>query len=264
MCALSLPVRRHWAMNWPCERFMIRDGHEHRERHRDQRDQRQQRRDPEHHRQHRDDGEQRGEQLAHRLLEGLADVVDVVGDPAHQLAARLLVEVLQRQRVDLVLDVGAHPAHGPLDDVVEEVALAPRQDRADDVHADDLEQDRADGVEVDRPVGEEGVEDQVGGVAEQPRTVGQQEDADHGEADHGVARGGARAPSGGSAAWPTGRRSSPSGRPAAAHRAATGAAHRRLDALGLLHRGAALGGGSRRRGRHAASSAVSWDSTISW
>ena len=24
MCALSLPVRRHWAMNWPCDRFMIR------------------------------------------------------------------------------------------------------------------------------------------------------------------------------------------------------------------------------------------------
>ena len=93
MCALSLPVRRHWAMNWPCERFMIRavtnietgtetsaisassgeiqniiD-------------------------EHRDHGQQRGEQLAHRLLQGLADVVDVVGDPAHQLAARLLVEV---------------------------------------------------------------------------------------------------------------------------------------------------------------------------
>ena len=47
---------------------------------------------------HADHGQQRGEQLAHRLLQGLADVVDVVGDPAEQLAARLPVEVAQRQR----------------------------------------------------------------------------------------------------------------------------------------------------------------------
>ena len=34
------------------------------------------------------------------------DVVDVVGDPAEQLAARLAVEVGQRQAVELVLDIG--------------------------------------------------------------------------------------------------------------------------------------------------------------
>ena len=98
MCALSRPVRRHWSMNWLCERFMIRpvttieigtetsaisasSGEI----------------------QNiiastRDDREQRGQQLAHRLLQGLADVVDVVGDPAEQLAAGLPVEVRQRQR----------------------------------------------------------------------------------------------------------------------------------------------------------------------
>ena len=59
----------------------------------------------EHHRQHADHRQQRGEQLAHRLLQGLRDVVDVVGDPAEQLAARLPVEVAQRQPVELVLDV---------------------------------------------------------------------------------------------------------------------------------------------------------------
>ena len=42
-----------------------------------------------------------------------------------QLAARLLVEVAQRQPVDLVLDVGAHPADGVLHDAVEHVALQP-------------------------------------------------------------------------------------------------------------------------------------------
>ena len=55
----------------------------------------------------------------------LADVVDVVGDAAEQLAARLPVEVAQRQPVDLLLDVRAQPADGALHDVVEQVALQP-------------------------------------------------------------------------------------------------------------------------------------------
>ena len=82
---------------------------------------------------HRDHGHQRGEQLAHRLLQRLADVVDVVGDPAEQLAARRAVEVAQRQPVDLVLDVLAHPADGVLHDAVEDVALQPGQQRRGDV-----------------------------------------------------------------------------------------------------------------------------------
>ena len=45
------------------------------------------------------------DQLAQRLLQALRDVVDVVRDPAEQLAARHLVEVGQRQPVDLRLDV---------------------------------------------------------------------------------------------------------------------------------------------------------------
>ena len=84
-----------------------------------------QRRDHEHHHQHADHREQRGEQLAQRLLQALGDVVDVVGDPAEQLAARLPVEVGQRQPVELVLDVGAQPEDGALHDVVEQVALQP-------------------------------------------------------------------------------------------------------------------------------------------
>ena len=104
-----------------------RAGDQHRQRHRDQGDQGQQRRDPEHHRQHADDGQQRGEQLAQGLLQRLGDVVDVVGDPAQQLAARLPVEVGQRQPVELLLHLGAQPADGALDDAVQEVALQPAQ-----------------------------------------------------------------------------------------------------------------------------------------
>ena len=40
-----------------------------------------------------------------RLLEGLADVVDVVGDAAQQVAPRVRVEVAQRQPAELLVDV---------------------------------------------------------------------------------------------------------------------------------------------------------------
>ena len=43
--------------------------------------------------------EQRREHLAHRLLQALRDVVDVVRDPAEQVAARLPVDVAERQPV---------------------------------------------------------------------------------------------------------------------------------------------------------------------
>ena len=195
--------------------------HDHRERHRDQRDHREQRRDPEHHPEHREHRQQRGEQLAHRLLQGLADVVDVVGDPAQQLTARLPVEVAQRQRVDLVLDVGPHPPHGALHDVVEQVAGQPPQQRAEDVDAEHDQQHPAHRVEVDalpgddvhgpdhrgdlvlplpaqprhrlglgqplrQPAADQPGEDQVGRLAEHPRADRHRGDAQHGEQQHGV------------------------------------------------------------------------------
>ena len=59
---------------------------------------------------HADDRERRGEHLAQRLLEALRDVVDVVGDPAQQVAAGLAVDVGEGQAVELVLDVAAQLA----------------------------------------------------------------------------------------------------------------------------------------------------------
>ena len=125
MWALSLPVRRHWATNWLCERFMIA----------------------------RVTSSETGTLTSatsassgeiHSIIASTAttvisevsswlivccrvvdDVVDVVGDAAEQLAARRAVEVAERQPVDLVLDVLAHPAHGALHDAVEDVAGQP-------------------------------------------------------------------------------------------------------------------------------------------
>ena len=58
----------------------------------------------EHHDQHADDGEDRRDQLGQALLERLADVVDVVGDAAQDVAARLAVEVGERQAAELLVD----------------------------------------------------------------------------------------------------------------------------------------------------------------
>ena len=113
MWPLSLPVVAHCWMNCGCARLPISRRDQHRHRHGDQRDERQQRRDPEHHGQHADDGQQRGDELAQRLLQRLRDVVGVVGGPAEHLAARLLVEVAQRQPGQLRLDLLAQPVDAP-------------------------------------------------------------------------------------------------------------------------------------------------------
>ena len=102
--ALSAPVEAHWATNCRCDRrtmrivttneagtassettariglivsIMISDA---------------------------DDRQQRRDELGQGLLERLADVVDVVGDAAQQVAARVRVEVAQRQAAELRVD----------------------------------------------------------------------------------------------------------------------------------------------------------------
>ena len=129
MCPLSLPVVAHCWTNCGCARLPILVADEHRDRHGDQRDQRQQRRDQNIIDEHADDGQHRGDQLAQRLLQGLGDVVDVVGDPAEHLAARLLVEVAQRQPGQLRLDLLAQPEHRALHDRGGEPALEQREQR---------------------------------------------------------------------------------------------------------------------------------------
>ncbi len=235
--------------------------------------QRQHRRDPEHHRQHRDHRHQRREQLAHRLLEALADVVDVVGDPAEHLAAGRAVEVGQRQPVDLLLDVLAHPADGVLHDPVEDVALQPRQQRRRDVHRERQQQHPADGVEVDALAGdhvvhrrqhvgevvvaagaepldrlrlgaagrdlaaEQAGEDEVGGVAEDPRAGRHQRDADDAEQHHEHRRTAVRSHPGQQALGGRAEVHRLLADHAAAHRAAARAGALALDPLGRLEAG---------------------------
>ena len=127
------------------------DGHrdEGRHRHRYQGHQGQDRGDIDHHRDDADDREQGGEQLAHRLLQGLGDVVDVVGDPAEQLAGRGGVEVGQRHTAKLRLDVSPHLVDGPLHNDRHDPALDPGQDRGCDIQHQDSQQDMTNDGEVD-------------------------------------------------------------------------------------------------------------------
>ena len=159
----------------------------------------------------------RGDRLGHGLLHRRGDVVDVVGDPAQQVPARVGVEVLQRQPAEFDVDVLAQPVHRPLGDPGHQVLLTPREHRADEVHDDDQRDDLPERDEVD-PVGQghrrehlgllhlpgltqafdrllladpgrqlpahDAGEDHVGRLAEQPRPEHGEEDADHREHEH--------------------------------------------------------------------------------
>ena len=88
-----------------------------------------------------DHGEHGREHLAEALLHALGDVVDVVGDPAEEVAAGLAVDVDEGEAVQLRLDVGPQPLHRPLDDARQQVGLGVGQDRRAHVEDQDPEQD---------------------------------------------------------------------------------------------------------------------------
>jgi hypothetical protein len=82
------------------------------ENHAGQGDQRQQRAQAQHHDKDAEDGKAVGQQQRQRIGDGRADVVDVIGQPAHQFAVLAAVEEHQRQGLDLVkqrlADAGDH------------------------------------------------------------------------------------------------------------------------------------------------------------
>ncbi len=89
------------------------------------------------------------DELGQALLERLGDVVDVVGDPAQDVAARLAVEVGEREAAELHVDAPAEAVDGPLGDAGHDVGLGPAEDRARDVDPDRDEEDGAQRAEVD-------------------------------------------------------------------------------------------------------------------
>ena len=107
------------------------------------------RRDDEHHDDRPDEHEGVGQQLADGLLKALGQVVDVVGDPAEQVASRRAVDVTERHPVELVLDIGAQPAHRALDHPGEGVRSQVLERRRGDIEPDHDQQQPMEAGEVD-------------------------------------------------------------------------------------------------------------------
>src|SRR5699024_8851455 len=105
--------------------------------------------DDEHHHADADDRQRRLDELGERLLQGLLDVVDVVGHPRHDVTALPGVEVAQRQSVDLAFDVLTETVDHTHDEGVEDVALRPHEHRGHEVHEQDYDDDLPEQCEVD-------------------------------------------------------------------------------------------------------------------
>ena len=150
---LDVPVERPRPLPLGGELLLRALGDEHRDhdrdRHDEQRDDGQQRADPEHHDQDADDREDRRDDLGEALLERLRDVVDVVRHAAEDVAAGVVVEVLERQPGELEVDVPAQSVDGPLRDTGHDVALTPAEDGAQQVDDRHHEQHLAEGGEID-------------------------------------------------------------------------------------------------------------------
>jgi hypothetical protein len=205
MWALSVPVDAHCASNWDRPDTDHR-GHHYRHRGAGQQAPGERRRDREDEHQHTDDREHRVDELTEGLLEGLLQVVHVVGDQAEHLPGRIAVQVGQWQPGQLRRHRLAQAVHHPLDDRHHQPPLHEDQQRRGQVHDEGGQQHHADATEVDAPprnqghgsedpgegvavlgaqvrdhlrLGQAGVEllaerpsdDQVGGPAEDPRTV---------------------------------------------------------------------------------------------
>ncbi len=138
-----------------------------------------------------DQHEDVGQHLADGLLEALGQVVDVVGDPAQQVAPGGMVDVAERHPVELVLDVGAQPVHGPLHHAGQGVGRpgtgrwpSRRRGRPPRTGDGGARRSRCPGSAV-----EQAVDDDVRGVAQDPRTEDREEDtADRQDHDRDDAR----------------------------------------------------------------------------
>ena len=96
------------------------------------------------------------------LQQGLRDVVDVVGHPAHELAVGLTVEVGQRQSLQLGTDLTTQVVHGSLDRGVEQESLQEHQQGGAGVQAQGPGHDDAEPVEIDA-----GTDDDIGVLLQQ-------------------------------------------------------------------------------------------------
>ena len=119
------------------------------ERQRRQDDQRHDPADRQHHDDDAEHGQHRANQLSQVLLQGAADVVEVVDGAAQDLAVRARIEELERQAAELGLDIAAERVDGVLRDARHQVLLHVEERGADDIENREPRQHRPDVGEVD-------------------------------------------------------------------------------------------------------------------
>ena len=122
----------------------------HGDRQREHGDARERQADREHHDEDADDLRHRGDELRDRLVERLAQGVDVVGDAAEHVALAVAVEVAHGDDGDLLGDLGAHPVADLLRDPGHEPALDEVARGARQVEAKKSQQGHSYPGEVDR------------------------------------------------------------------------------------------------------------------
>ena len=145
----------------------------------EERDQSEDPRDREHHHEHAHHGEERRDQLTERLLQALADVVDVVRDTAQQVAAGVPVDVAEGQPVELLLHLAAQFEHGALHHTRQQVRLRVREQVRQRVDPHRHPQRVVQGREVDSPrvvVLDQRLGQQVRGMTEDARSGDHQGD----------------------------------------------------------------------------------------
>lgn len=109
--------------------------------------------DPEHHHDDAQDHHHGVEDLRHRLLQGLLDVVHVVGGAREQVTALAGIEVVQRQAVDLAFHGLAQVEDGRHGQPVQNRTLGPHEQGGDDVEDDDEGDQLREPVKVDAEAG---------------------------------------------------------------------------------------------------------------
>ena len=104
----------------------------------------------EHHDERADEQRDRSDQRSDRLAERLADRVHIVGDAAEHIAVADLVEVFERQAINLLADRLTQLLRGALRNVGHQPALQVAQQRVPNIQRDKQPCDVRDGIHIDR------------------------------------------------------------------------------------------------------------------
>ena len=144
--------------------------------------------DGQHHKEDPHQHGRRGDELGNALIEALAHGVHVVGDTGEDLAHGTGLKVFHGHPVDLFRDIPPHPVADLLGNPGHDPTLEKGEGGADQIQAQQQEQDAADLVKVNAAgaldLGHQAVEQLGGGVAQDLGPQHREEGPRHGKEHH--------------------------------------------------------------------------------